>query len=127
MKVLKQFVELGSCGRRSGNGEREATLGPSERASASYELVADGAERAKDEDGGPSRCGATTLGLGAQLQLAPEVVREHCRQHIDLVGDQTLARHVAEAGVLLGLAEDLFLQAAAVEERDDGRGGDGLV
>jgi len=79
LKVLEQLVELGPCGLGGCNREREATLGPRERARASYELVADGAERAEGEDGGSGRRGGAAFGLGAQLQLASEVVREHRR------------------------------------------------
>ena len=122
--MFEQVVEIvpSSDGRR--NGEREPPLWTSQCPSASHELIANSAQSAKGEDRGACRRGRTALGVGAKLKFAAEVVGQHRRQDVDLVGDEALAGYVVEVGVLLGLAEDLLLQPAAVEEGHDGRGGD---
>lgn len=113
-EVLEQLVELATCGRWRGDRECELSLGSSEGTSSSHELVAKCTESAKGEDGRTGRHGRAAFGVGLELRLAAEVVREHRRQHVDLVGDQALARDVAERRVLLRLAEDLLLNPAPV-------------
>jgi len=61
------------------------------------------------------------------LQLAAEVVHEHGREQVNLVGDQTTAWNVTHLGLILELSVDFFLSASSFMKASDAAGGRLLI
>lgn len=62
---------------------------------------------------------ARSLGPADHLHLSPEVVAERACENPDTVADSSAHRDVVRLRMGLQLAEDAFLRAAAVAERQD--------